>query len=87
MSEFNEKLRLKEKAEEDMYFARRDRELIRAMHEAQAQEGQQKELPADASSEQTATKTAGQEQPPERAGGYFSQLIARALRWFRCGAK
>jgi len=31
MSNFAEKLRLKERAEEDMYFAKRDRELIAAL--------------------------------------------------------
>ncbi len=33
MSSFPEKLRLKALAEEDIYFAKRDRELIRALHE------------------------------------------------------
>ena len=32
VSNFSEKLRLKEKAEEDLYFARRDRELVAALH-------------------------------------------------------
>ncbi|MGB5835147.1 MAG: putative molybdenum carrier protein [Thiohalocapsa sp.] len=32
MTDFPDKLRLKERAEEDIYFARRDRELIEAMH-------------------------------------------------------
>ena len=32
MSKFVESLRLKELAEEDVYFARRDQELIRALH-------------------------------------------------------
>lgn len=32
MVDFVEKLRLKGKAEEDLYFARRDRDLIEAMH-------------------------------------------------------
>jgi hypothetical protein len=32
MSKFVESLRLKELAEEDIYFARRDQELIRALH-------------------------------------------------------
>ncbi|MDF2152096.1 hypothetical protein [Vibrio sp. CAU 1672] len=36
--DFTEKLRLKGKAEEDMYFARLDRQLIEAMHEKQKQE-------------------------------------------------
>ena len=33
MTDFPNKLRLKEMAEEDIYFAKRDQELIRAMHE------------------------------------------------------
>ncbi|MEA3275667.1 MAG: putative molybdenum carrier protein [Pseudomonadota bacterium] len=32
MSDFSDKLKLKEQAEEDIYFARRDRELIEALH-------------------------------------------------------
>ena len=37
MSGFVEKMRLKEMAEEDIYFAQRDRELIEAMHRKKAQ--------------------------------------------------
>jgi hypothetical protein len=33
MPQFSDKLDLKERAEEDIYFARRDRELIAALHE------------------------------------------------------
>lgn len=33
MNDYPDKLRLKEMAEEDIYFAKRDRELIAAMHE------------------------------------------------------
>jgi len=33
MPDFTDKMRLKEMAEEDIYFARRDRELIQAMHQ------------------------------------------------------
>lgn len=36
MSDFDKKMRLREKAEEDRYFARRDRDLIRALHEQQS---------------------------------------------------
>ncbi|WP_176289656.1 hypothetical protein [Vibrio sp. JPW-9-11-11] len=36
--DFTEKLRLRGKAEEDIYFAQRDRELIEAMHEKQTQQ-------------------------------------------------
>jgi hypothetical protein len=41
MSDFAEKLRLKGMAEEDIYFARRDRELLEELHRRQANEGQQ----------------------------------------------
>ena len=33
MADFVDKLRLKEAAEEDLYFAKRDRELLKALHE------------------------------------------------------
>ncbi len=36
MSDFEEKIRLKGKAEEDRYFAQRDRELIEALHQKQS---------------------------------------------------
>ncbi len=36
--DFTEKLRLKGKAEEDMYFARLDRQLIDVLHEKREQE-------------------------------------------------
>ena len=36
LSDFDKKIGLKEKADEEMYFARRDRELIRALHEKQS---------------------------------------------------
>ncbi len=36
--DFTEKLRLRGKAEEDMYFAKLDRQLIEALHEKQKQE-------------------------------------------------
>jgi hypothetical protein len=38
MVDFTEKLRLRGKAEEDLYFAALDRELIEAMHQRQANE-------------------------------------------------
>jgi hypothetical protein len=41
MSDFVDKLRLKGMAEEDMYFARRDRELLEQLHRKQAQAGRQ----------------------------------------------
>ena len=41
MSDFVDKLRLKGMAEEDLYFARRDRELVEQLHRKQAQAGPQ----------------------------------------------
>ena len=38
MPDFGDKLRLKEMAEEDIYFARRDQELIKALHEGKLAE-------------------------------------------------
>jgi hypothetical protein len=35
---FSDKLRLRERAEEDIYFARRDRERIEALHEGESAE-------------------------------------------------
>lgn len=43
MSGFTEKIRLKEMAEEDIYFARRDRELIEALRRKRAQRDQAEE--------------------------------------------
>lgn len=42
MSSFSDKLKLKEKAEEDTYFARRDRELIEALHRKRGHQDQQR---------------------------------------------
>lgn len=38
MPGFSETMRLKEKAEEDIYFARRDRELVEALRRRRAEE-------------------------------------------------
>ena len=53
MSEFSDKLRLKEKAEEDIYFAKRSEELIRALHETDSAEppGKDAEVEAESSAE------------------------------------
>ena len=49
MSGFAETMRLKEMAEEDIYFAQRDRELIEALHRKKAQrEGAEAETEQDA---------------------------------------
>lgn len=51
--DFTEKLRLRGKAEEDIYFAQRDRELIEAMHDKQKQQDSQPPMQQDDSSEAT----------------------------------
>ena len=51
MTIWTEKLRLKEMAEEDIYFARRDRELIDAMHKRRSAP---QPLPAEGSQEKPA---------------------------------
>ncbi len=86
MSEFNEKLRLKEKAEEDMYFARRDRELIRQLHEEEDKKDTAQEQPDQPSAEHNAD-TAGGNLAPGPVGGYYSRLMARILRFFRGGIR
>lgn len=47
MADFTQQMRLKGKAEEDLYFAELDRKLIEALHEKQAQERAQKSKPDD----------------------------------------
>jgi hypothetical protein len=47
MESFTEKMHLKERAEEDIYFARRDRELIAALHSKTCPAPQQNTLVAD----------------------------------------
>ncbi len=86
MSDFNDKLRLKEKAEEDMYFARRDRELIRQLHEEEDKQDHVQEQPAGTSAEHQANIADGK-QVPRHAGGYYSRLMARILRFFRRGVR
>ncbi|UTV26768.1 hypothetical protein [Photobacterium atrarenae] len=45
MVDFLEHMRLRGKAEEDLYFAERDRQLIKALHEKHAREQQQPDEP------------------------------------------
>lgn len=45
--DFTEKLRLRGKAEEDIYFAKLDQELIKALHEREALEQNRTEKEAD----------------------------------------
>jgi hypothetical protein len=87
MSDFDEKLRLKEKAEEDRYFARKNRELIQALHEERAQENQAQEQLADPSPVQPESTTAGSDQAHEKPSGYPRKLIARVLRCIKSDAR
>ncbi len=57
MSNFVEQLKLAERAQEDVYFARIDRELIDALHEKAhiAAEGESTALQADSTGDEIAT--------------------------------
>ena len=57
MSGFVETMRLKEMAEEDIYFARRDRELIQALRRKQAEETARKAIEAAGAGRREALET------------------------------
>jgi hypothetical protein len=86
MSDFDEKLRLKEKAEEDRYFAHRDRELIQALHEKRARETPDDDQLADPSPERPAATTAGHDRAQDQATGYPARLLAKVLRFIKGGS-
>lgn len=85
MTSLPEKLRLKGMAEEDMYFARRDRELIAALRQrrlaglgqVQTQQGrratQAKSTRRNAPAGRKSVRSAGRE-------SFYRRLIARALK-------
>lgn len=79
------KLRLKEMAEEDIYFAKRDRELIRAMHERRLAkhlklEAKKKKNKAEGLEDRYATATAEYRHEPWRLGEIYRTLIDKALK-------
>lgn len=87
MTDFATKLRLKEMAEEDIYFARRDRELIKAMHErklaAHLQLDKEKEKKRAAQLERKlATADAKHHREPWKLGERYRSLIRKAWKLF-----
>ncbi len=84
MTNFSDQLRLKEMAEEDIYFARRDRELIKALHEEKLAE----RLKADEYEKLEKAKELQQEYAQARSkhrldmqtlAEHYRKLVARAL--------
>ena len=76
MTTLPEKMRLKGLAEEDVYFARRDRELIEAMH-------RRRDL---AAAEQSKTRQTGPpptHRDPPGIRSSLRRLVARALQYLR----
>ena len=85
MTGFVEQLRLAEKAAEDIYFAKRDRELIKALHERRLA----KLLKVDAKKAKKKAKTLqnayadatlSHKDKPKRLAKYYRGLIKKALR-------
>ena len=86
MNDFATKLRLKEMAEEDIYFARRDRELIKAMHErrlaAHLQLDEDKKKKAALLERKLATANAKHHRDPWKLGERYRSLIKKAWKLF-----
>ena len=85
MTDLPDKLRLKAMAEEDIYFAKRDRELIRAMHERKlAQhlkiEKKKKKREAEVLEDRYATATVRHWHKLERLRRCYQGLIDKALK-------
>jgi hypothetical protein len=85
MTKLPEKLRLKALADEDIYFAKRDRELIRALHERKLAkllniEAKQAKKKAKALKKQYAKVTAKHRDKPKKLGKRYRSLIKKALK-------
>ena len=85
MTDFPDKLRLKEMAEEDIYFARRDRDLIRAMHERKLAkhlklEKNKKKKKAQRLENKYAIVTAEHWYEPKKLLNCYRNLIGKALK-------
>lgn len=85
MTNLPEKLRLKEMAEEDVYFARRDRELIKALHRRKLAEHLEIEAPKDKKKaqkleERYATATTKHWRSPWKLGDHYRDLIRQVLK-------
>lgn len=85
MNDFSDKLRLKEMAEEDIYFARRDRELIKAMHERKLAEhlkleARKEKKKARDLEERYAAANAEYRREPWTLGGIYRNLVDKASK-------
>ena len=85
MTNWPDKLRLKALAEEDIYFAKRDRELIKALHERRLA----KHLKVDAKKAKKKAKalqktyadvTLSHRGKPKRLAKYYRDLVKKALK-------
>ena len=85
MNSFPDKLRLKEMAEEDIYFAKRDRELIEALHERRLAEHlkiekKKKIKKAEALEDRYAAVTVEHWYALKKLGKCYRSLIDKALK-------
>ena len=85
MTDFPEKLRLKALAEEDIFFAKRDRELIRALHERRLAkhlklEAKNKKKKAKALEDRYAAANAANGHKLKKLGKCYRSLINKALK-------
>ncbi len=85
MSKVVNKLQLKALAEENIYFAKRDRELIEALHkrklakrlQVEAKKGRQK---ARSLEQEYAAARAKEQRKPKRLGKLYRKLVRKALK-------
>ena len=85
MTDYPEKLRLKALAEEDIYFAKRDRELIRALHERKLAKhldigAKKKKKKAEVLEEKYAAATVEHWFELRKLGKCYRSLIDKALK-------
>lgn len=85
MSNFPDKLRLKALAEEDIYFAKHDQELIRAMHERKLAkhlkiEKNKKKKKAERLEDKYAIATTEYRREPRKLQKRYRSLIDKALK-------
>jgi len=85
VTDYPDKLRLKALAEEDIYFAKRDRELIRALHERKLAEhlrieAKKKKKKAQVLEDRYATVTLEHHDKLKKLGKLYRSLIEKALK-------
>jgi hypothetical protein len=88
VTDFPTKLRLKALAEEDIYFAKRDRELINALHERRLAkhlklESNRKKKKAQLLERRYARVSAEHRDRPRKLGRRYRKLVDKALKLIR----